>query len=82
MSLRKTFEVSAVSSIGEILDDIFPRDQRELDHEIARTTDETLSDIRRHGSLLQSDLPYEPHPEDLILDWNAVTRHDVSPTLA
>ena len=49
MSLRRTFEGSAVESVDEILDDIFPRSQRDLDYEIARSTGESLSDIRRHG---------------------------------
>lgn len=72
MSLRKTFEDSAVSSIAEILEDILPRDQRELDHEIARSTGESLGDIRRHGFSSLEPLPVEPDPEDLILDWDAV----------
>lgn len=72
MSLRNTFEDSAVSSIEEILEDAFPRPQRELDHEIARSTGETLADIRRHGFSSLEPLPVEPAPEDLILDWDAV----------
>lgn len=74
MTLRQTFEDSAVTSVGDILDDIFPRDQCDLDHEIARTTGETIADVRRHGFSLQSALPDEPDPEDLILDWDAVDR--------
>ena len=74
MSLRQTFEDSAVSSIDELLEDVFPRDQHELDHEIARATGENLFDIRQHGFSLQTALPSEPHPEDLILDWDEVEK--------
>ena len=72
MFLRSTFEDSAVSSIEEILEDAFPRSQRELDHEISRSTGETVADIRRHGFSALAPLPLEPDPEDLILDWDAV----------
>lgn len=72
MSLRRTFEDSAVSSITEILEDILPRDQRDLDHEIARSTGESLGDIRRHGFSSLDALPVEPDPQDLILDWDAL----------
>ena len=76
MSLRRTFEGSAVESVDDILDDIYPRDQRDLDHEIARSTGESLSDIRRHGfsPLRKSVLELEPDDliEDLIVDWDAL----------
>lgn len=74
MSLRKTFEDSAVSSVDEILEDILPRDQSELDQEIARSTGERLGDIRRHGFSSLEPLPAEPAPEHLILDWDAIDR--------
>lgn len=76
MSLRRTFEGSAVESVDEILDDVFPRSQRDLNHEIARLTGESLSDIRRYGfsPLRESMLEQEPEVliEDLIVDWDAL----------
>lgn len=76
MSLRRTFEGSAVESVDEILDDVFPRSQRDLDHEIARSTGELLSDIRRHGFSPLRESMLEPYHdeliEDLIVDWDAL----------
>ena len=76
MSLRRTFEGSAVESVDEILDDVFPRSQWDLDHEIARSTGESLSDIRRHGFSPLRESMLEPEPEDLIedliVDWDAL----------
>lgn len=76
MSFRRTFEGSAVESVDEILDDVLPRSQRDLDREIARSTGESLSDIRRHGfsPLWESMLAPEPDDliEDLIVDWDAL----------
>lgn len=76
MSLRRTFEGSAVEAVDAILDDVFPRSQRDLDHEIARSTGESLSDIRRHGfsplrvSMLEPDS--QDWMEDLTIDWDAL----------
>lgn len=72
MSLRSTFEDSAVASIEEILEDAFPLDQQELEQEIRRSTGESLANIRHHGFSPLTPLPAEPDPEDLILDWDAV----------
>ena len=76
MSLRRTFEGSATESVDEILDDIYPRDQRDLDHEIARSTGESMSDIRRHGFSPLRESMLEPDSgdlmEDLIVDWDAL----------
>jgi hypothetical protein len=74
MFLRQTFEDSAVQSVDEILNDVFPRSQRELDHEIARSTGEDLAEIRRHGFSPLTPRSEEFDPEDHVIDWDALER--------
>lgn len=70
MSLRYTFEDCAVQSIEEILEDVFPNRQLDLDEEVARATGVGLAEVRRRGFGPLTSFPVERDPEDLFLDWD------------
>lgn len=72
MSLRQTFEDCAVQSIAEILEEILPGEQQDLDQEISRATGDSPETIVQHGFVRLRSFPIERDPEDLIVDWDAL----------
>jgi len=72
MSLRATFEDSAISHISEILDDILPYQQSDLDRQVARATGDSVAAIQGLGFVPLTPYPHERDPEDLYLDWDAL----------
>ena len=70
MSLRRTFEDSAVQSIDEILEDILPSRESEFEREVARATGDSVSEIRRRGFVPLTPFPLERDSEDPFLDWD------------
>ncbi|AMV19212.1 hypothetical protein [Planctomyces sp. SH-PL14] len=72
MSLRQTFEDCAVQSIAEILEEILPGEQQDLDREISRATGDSRETISQHGFVRLRSFPIERDPEDLIVDWDAL----------
>ena len=75
MSLRATFEDSAVSHIGEILDEILPYRQSDLDRQVARATGESVTAVHERGFVPLTPFPHENDPEDLIVDWDELDLH-------
>lgn len=46
--------------------------QAHINRSVAQATGETVSEVARRGFVLLTPLPYEPDPEDLILDWDRI----------
>ena len=45
--------------------------QRDLDRAVARATGECVETVSHRGFSPLAALPWEPDPEDLIVDWDA-----------
>ena len=72
MSLRATFEDSAVSHIGEILDEILPYQQSDLDRQVAKATGDSVASVQELGFVPLTSFPHERDPEEAFLDWDAL----------